>query len=76
MIEDRRLTFFPIGIGNGANLEVLRDLSPRRDPLKLKGLRFQEFFEWLSRSVSTVSRSVPGESVTLDQEGLKGWAEL
>jgi len=76
LIENRKLTFFPIGIGNGANLEVLEDLSPKRKPLRLKGLHFQEFFEWLSSSVSTVSNSMPGESVQLDVEGLSGWAEL
>ena len=41
-------------------------------------------FAWLvvptlaqsSKSVSRVSRSTPGDTVKLDLEGLKGWAEL
>lgn len=47
-----------------------------RSPLKLKGLKFREFFEWLSQSVSTTSQSIAGESISLDFEGIKGWAEL
>lgn len=73
-IREKRLTIFPIGIGDYANMNVLAQFSPNRSPLKLKGLCFNEFFEWLSKSVSTVSASIPGESVPLGE--IKGWAEL
>lgn len=76
MVSGRKLSVFAIGIGDGADMGVLGMFSPTRAPLKLKGLSFPEFFEWLSRSVSTVSQSTPGEKVKLDQEGIKGWAEL
>ena len=72
----RKLSIFSIGIGDDANMEVLCKFSKKRPALKLQGLRFSEFFEWLSASVSTVSRSQPDETVKLDVEGLKGWAEL
>ena len=29
-----------------------------------------------SKSVSKTSQSMPGESIKLDVEGIKGWAEL
>lgn len=76
MVENRKLTVFPIGIGAEADMSVLARFSPGRSPLKLKGLNFREFFTWLSKSVSKVSQSTPGDKITLDMEGLKGWAEL
>jgi len=72
----KRLTVFPIGIGDGADMNVLAMFSPKRPPLKLKGLNFAKFFEWLSKSVVATSQSTPGESVPLDTEGIKGWGEL
>ncbi len=76
LVNDKKLTIFPIGIGSGADMEVLSMFSPNRPPLKLKGLNFKDFFEWLSQSVSKVSQSNPGEKVELDTEKLKGWAEI
>ena len=57
-------------------MDVLAKFSPKRTPLKLKGLNFREFFAWLSKSVSKTSQSMPGEDVKLDFEGIKGWGEL
>ena len=57
-------------------MPLTKMFSPNRPPLKLKGLNFQEFFEWLSQSVSRVSQSTPGDKVELDIEGIKGWAQL
>jgi uncharacterized protein YegL len=76
LVNDRKLTVFPIGIGNGADLEALAEFSPRTPPLTLKDLNFSAFFEWLSSSVSCVGRSQVGEAVTLDLEGMKGWTEI
>lgn len=76
LINRKKLTIFPIGIGSEAELSTLAMFSPTRPPLRLQGLRFAEFFEWLSKSVAATSRSTPGETVKLDVEGIKGWAEL
>jgi uncharacterized protein YegL len=76
MVEKKKLTVFPIGIGDEAGMETLKKFSPKRPPLKLQGLKFQEFFSWLSQSVSRTSQSIPGEKVQLDVEGIKGWGEL
>lgn len=76
MLETKRLVVFPIGIGAQADMTVLARFSPNRPALKLKGLNFTQFFSWLSKSVSKVSQSTPGDAVPLDLEGLKGWAEL
>lgn len=76
MVMNRKLTIFPIGIGPEADMATLSRFSPKRQPLRLKGVRFKEFFEWLSKSVSRTSQSIPGEKVPLDMDGIKGWGEL
>ena len=76
LLKQKRLSVFPIGIGQEADMEVLAKFSPGRDPLRLRGLEFRNFFEWLGKSVQKVSASAPGERVTLDVKGLKGWAQV
>lgn len=76
LVNQKKLTVFPIGIGSDADMDVLAQFSPKRPPLKLQGLKFREFFAWLSKSVSKTSQSTPGESVKLDLEEIKGWGEL
>lgn len=60
-----KLVVFAIAIGKDANIETLAKLSPKRRPLHLKGLKFGEFFMWLSKSVSKTSVSQLGERVSL-----------
>lgn len=75
-VAAKKLTVFPIGIGADADMTALARFSPTRPPLRLKGLAFREFFEWLSKSVSRVSQSTPGDSVKLDVQGIDGWGEI
>lgn len=76
LVGEKKLTVFPIGIGAKASMSILAKFSPNRAPLRLQGLKFKEFFSWLSQSVSKTSQSIPGESIKLDVEGIKGWGEL
>ena len=76
LVETRKLTVLAIGVGDHADMAMLSRFSPKRSALKLQGLSFPQFFEWLSKSVSRVSQSTPGDKVTLDVEGIKGWAEI
>jgi uncharacterized protein YegL len=71
-----KLTVFPIGIGDQADMRVLSTFSKKKSPLRLRGLNFSGFFEWLSQSVVRVSQSMPGESVKIDTDGIQGWGEL
>jgi uncharacterized protein YegL len=73
LVQARKLAVFSIGIGGSADMTVLSRFSPKRKPLRLKGLKFKEFFEWLSKSVAKVSQSTPGEHVRLDKLGIDDW---
>jgi uncharacterized protein YegL len=76
MIRDgeanKSFAFFAIGV-EGASFDILRKISVR-EPLKLRGLMFREFFMWLSASMKMVSSKNPGSAVNLISP--KGWADL
>lgn len=76
MVNERKLTVFPLGVGSEADMSTLARFSPKRSPLKIKETKYKEFFEWLSQSVVTTSQSMPGETQTLDVAGIQGWGEL
>ena len=46
-------------------LSALPNPNSRFQPQQLDNLRFSDFFVWLSRSVSAISRSTPGDTVNL-----------
>lgn len=74
--KSKALCFFPVGV-EGADFGVLKQLSPRT-PIKLKGLAFRELFQWLSNSLSSVSKSRVGEALKLPPPDTtpKGWASI
>lgn len=70
--ERKGLSFYGIGVDR-AHMQTLARFSTQRPPLKLRGLAFHELFQWLSRSLSTVSHSRPGEQIPLPPVG---WAQF
>ena len=70
---EKKLSVFTIGIGKKANMDLLNRFS-KRGALRLKGLKFEEFFEWLSKSIAGVSASNPGEAIKLESHSL--WGEV
>ena len=62
------VVFYGVGV-EGADLETLGKFSPARAPLKLKGLAFNEMFNWLSKSLSAITHSRPGDQAPLPPVG-------
>ena len=66
--QRKSVLFYAVGVQN-ADLDVLRRFSDARTPLKLKGLAFDELFQWLSKSLSVIAHSRPGEQAPLPPVG-------
>lgn len=72
--DKKKVAFFPVGIA-GFDPEGLKEICPPgKEPLALSGLKFDEFFQWLSASQSAVSSSAVGDKVPLPNPS--GWAEI
>lgn len=61
--EAGHVSVFCVGVGD-ANIGKLAKFSPRQ-PLKLKGLAFREFFLWLSRSARAGSQAAPSDAIQM-----------
>jgi uncharacterized protein YegL len=62
------VVFYGVGV-EGADLETLGRFSSSRPALMLKGLAFNELFTWLSKSLSAIAHSRPGEQTPLPPVG-------
>ncbi len=68
----KRLCFFSVGV-QGADFNVLRQLSTKHPPVMLNGLDFRSLFVWLSTSMKRVSSGKVGEAVALPAVG---WGQI
>lgn len=74
--SNKKFMFFAVAV-DPANTEILAEIAPpSRKPVRLKGLAFRELFSWLSKSMSAVSASNPGEQVALESPVAAGWGEI
>jgi uncharacterized protein YegL len=72
--RQKKFSFFAVGV-QGADMQVLAQIAaPNRPPLALAGLKFREMFVWLSASLTSVSHSQVGGSVSLQPP--TGWAVI
>ena len=69
--EKKKVVIHAVGT-QGANLEKLAKFSVM-SPKRLTGLKFTEFFLWLSRSVSCISKAAPNASDLL--KNIETWNE-
>ncbi len=64
----RGVIFYGVGVEK-ADMKVLSRFTDVRPPLKLKGLAFGDLFMWLSKSLSVIAHSRPGEQAPLPPVG-------
>jgi uncharacterized protein YegL len=69
--KNKKVVIHAIGT-QGANLDKLAKFS-LLPPKRLTGLKFTEFFLWLSRSVSCISKAAPNASQYFDD--IQDWNE-
>ena len=68
----KKCIIYPIAVAD-ANIRVLQEISAT-PTVKLSEARFREYFQWLSSSLASVSRSRPGQQVQL--EAVSPWDAL
>ncbi|HSZ14116.1 MAG TPA: VWA domain-containing protein [Solirubrobacteraceae bacterium] len=66
---EKRVTVFPVGVGDKTDFEFLRRTSDR-PPLRLKTANLREFFEWVSTNLKKVSDGA--NYASSDQERAEG----
>lgn len=69
--KNKRYMMMGIGVGEDANMELLKKMTAGK-AMKLDGLKFGEFFSWLSSSLSTVASSKEGDKIDIS-EGASDW---
>lgn len=74
-VDSKNFFFFNVGVQE-ANMSTLEKLSsPQMPPAKLEGLKFAEFFQWLSASIQIVSASTDNGSDTVALPSPANWME-
>ena len=74
--ESKHLSVLCVTVGDTEHMECnsLMKLSPDHKVHYLKGLKFREFFNWLSRSIQKTTLSMSGEEVFYDPTTT--WGEI
>lgn len=75
--ENKKYAFLPVGV-EGADMEVLQKIAGKgMNAVKLKGMRFAQFFRWLSASMGTVTKAEEEQAVNLSvgATGDDGWMD-
>lgn len=71
--QNKKYMMMGIGIGSDANMPLLEKMTGGR-ALKMEGLKFGKFFQWLSASLSTVTTSKEGDKISI-KDGVDSWMD-
>ena len=75
---DKKYAFLPVGV-EGADMSVLQKIAGEgMGATRLKGMRFGQFFKWLSASMGTVTKAEIGQTVNVSAgaTGDSGWMDV
>lgn len=77
MGERGRIQYIGVEIGRQADHQTLcRILPAQPGPVRLQGLRFKQFFRWLTDSLRSVSASTPQQEQSVQFGSIRSWADL
>ena len=77
MGERGRIQYIGVEIGRNADHGTLCRILPRQPgPVRLQGLRFKQFFRWLTDSLRSVSASTPQQEHSVQFGSIRSWADL
>ena len=77
MGERGRIQYIGVEIGHSADHSTLcRILPAQPGPVRLQGLRFKQFFRWLTDSLRSVSASTPEQENSVRFGDIRSWADL
>ena len=74
----KKYAFLPVGV-EGADMSVLQQIEGEgMRATKLKGMRFGQFFKWLSASMGTITKAENGQNINISEgaTGDNGWMEI
>ena len=75
--ERGKFQYIGIEIGNGADHATMCRIVPAEPgPVKLQGLRFKQFFRWLTDSLKSVSASAVSDQDAVQYGDVSSWADL
>ena len=75
--EKGKITYIGIEIGPSADHQTMcRILPAQPGPVKLQGLKFKQFFRWLTDSLKSVSASTVSEQDNVKLGSIRSWADL
>ena len=73
----KKYAFLPVGV-EGADMTILQRISGvGMTAVKLKGMRFAQFFKWLSASMGTITKASDGQKINISEgaTGDTGWMD-
>lgn len=75
--ERGRIQYIGIEIGHEADHQTMCQILPQNPgPVRLQGLKFKQFFRWLTDSLRSVSHSTPQQENQVQFGDVRSWADL
>ena len=75
--EQGKIQYIGIEIGNDADHATMCQILPANPgPVKLQGLKFKQFFRWLTDSLRSVSSSAVSDEDNIRLGSVRTWADL